>query len=437
MPTFVYTARTRSGQKIDGTVDATDRRGALARIEALGHVPVSVGERGGKPGVPAKAAPPPRKAPERKAPAKPEPAKKTAGAKGKAAGAKGRPPRMAGRDLLVFTTELSDLLASGMTLGNALNTLGNRRSGRASDEIIREVRDDIVRGSSLSDAMARHPNTFGNLYCSMIRAGEASGAIDEVLRRLVDHYERIQDTKEKVVMALVYPLIVLLMGVLTLIFSMVYVVPKFKVVFEQLGETLPLPTRMLIGGSEWLLKYGWAALIVIGVSIVLGRRALRTPRGRRVYDGLMLRTPLIRGVIASGVYSNFARTLSTLLANGVPVLGALAIVEKTVGNLVIGEEVRNARDRVTDGTSISGPLAAGNVFPPMLTDMLAIGEQTGDMPGALTHIARRYENELNRHIKIFTTALEPLLIVFVAVMVGFVAVSILMAVFSLTNGLNL
>lgn len=437
MPTFTYTARTRSGQKIEGTIDATDRRGALARIEALGQVPVAVTEPAGKAGAPAR-----RTAPStRKPAAKPVVAPKATLRKGvkvkEKTGRPGRPPRMAGRDLLVFTTELSDLLASGMTLGNALNTLGNRRTGRPSDVIIQQVRDEIVRGSSLSDAMARHPDTFGNLYCSMIRAGEASGAIDEVLRRLVDHYERVQDTKEKVVMALVYPLIVLLMGVLTLIFSMVYVVPKFKVVFEQLGETLPLPTRMLIGGSEWLVQYGWAALIVIAVLLVMGKRALRTPRGRRVYDGIMLRTPLIRGVIASGVYSNFARTLSTLLANGVPVLGALGIVEKTVGNLVIGEEVRNARDRVTDGTSISGPLAAGNVFPLMLTDMLAIGEQTGDMPGALNHIARRYENELNRHIKIFTTALEPLLIVFVAVMVGFVAVSILMAVFSLTNGLNL
>ncbi len=436
MATFAYTARTRDGQKVEGRIEASDRRGALGRIEALGQVPVSVSEVGGK--APAAA---PRAKPARKAAAKPvAPAKASRTgrkAPARAPGARSRPPRLNGRDLLVFTTELSDLLASGMTLGHALNTLGNRNSGRDSDEVIRTLRDDIVRGSSLSDALARHPDTFGNLYCSMIRAGEASGAIDEVLRRLVDHYERVQQTKEKVIMALVYPMIVLLMGVLTIIFSMVYVVPKFKVVFEQLGETLPLPTRMLIGGSEWLVQYGWAALIVVGVLVVLGRKALKTPSGRRTYDGLLLRTPLIRGVVASGVYSNFARTLSTLLANGVPVLGALGIVEHTVGNLVIGEEVHQARERVTDGTTISGPLAASAVFPPMLTDMLAIGEQTGDMPSALTHIARRYENELDRHIKIFTTALEPILIVFVAVMVGFVAISILMAVFSLTNGLNL
>jgi type IV pilus assembly protein PilC len=146
--------------------------------------------------------------------------------------------------------------------------------------------------------------------------------------------------------------------------------------------------------------------------------------------------PLVKGIVTSGILANLARTLGTLLANGVPVLQALGIVEKTVGNAVISRELRKARDRVTDGTTISGPLAAGKVFPPMMTDMLSIGEQTGDMTGALTHIARRYENELDRNVKIFTTALEPILIVMVAVLVGFVAISILMAVFNLTNGLN-
>ena len=164
--------------------------------------------------------------------------------------------------------------------------------------------------------------------------------------------------------------------------------------------------------------------------------AIQTERGRLAWDGFLLKIPLVRGILASGIYANFARTLGTLLANGVPVLQALGIVEKTVGNTVIGAEIHKARDRVTDGTSISGPLAAGKVLPEIMTDMLAVGEQTGDMPGALSHIARRYENELDRNVKIFTTALEPILIVVVAVMVGFVAISILMAVFNLTSGLN-
>jgi len=409
MATFAYTARTRDGDKIEDVVDAADRRAALAVIESRGQIAISMSE-------------------------------KTAGSAAGKQGIhftwRGKRERMGTRDVLTFTTELSDLLASGMTLGSALNSLARRRTGRTGDTIIADLRDSIVQGSSLSEALARHPKTFPNLYVNMIRAGEASGALDEILRRLVTHFERIQDTKEKVVMALVYPMIVMILGAATLVFSMLYVVPKFKTIFEQMGEALPLPTRILIGSSTWLARYGWVALIVIVIVIVLINRAIQTPRGRLSWDGFLLRIPLVRGILAASVYANFARTLGTLLANGVPVLQALSIVENTVGNAVIGAEIRKARDRVTDGTSISGPLAAGKVLPEIMTDMLAVGEQTGDMAGALEHIAHRYENELDRNVKIFTTALEPILIVLVAVMVGFVAISILMAVFNLTSGMN-
>lgn len=412
MPVFVYTARNRKGEKLEGSIEATDRRAAAALIEREGLIPVSVAERA------------------------------AAAEEAQADGKKRRftwqrgGDRMRMREVLVFTTELSDLLGSGMKLGNALNTLANRQSGRAGDKVIASLRDEIIRGANLSDALALHPKTFSNLYVSMIRAGEASGALGEVLERLVEHYERVQESKEKVVMALVYPVIVLVLGFATLIFAMVYVIPKFKVVFEQMDQALPLPTRILIGTSAWMLKYGWLALICLVVAAVFANRAVKTARGRHWWHGLHLRMPLIRGVIASGTFANLARTLGTLLKNGVPALQALAILEKTVGNVVIGEEIRRARGRVTDGTTISGPLAAGKVFPQIMTDMLAIGEQTGDMVGALSHIARRYENELNRNVKILTTALEPMLIVVVAVLVGFVAISILMAVFNLTSGMN-
>ncbi|MDP6522713.1 MAG: type II secretion system F family protein [Kiritimatiellia bacterium] len=408
MPVFDYKARSRKGERKEGSLEAPDRRAALRQMESQGLVPVSVVESG---------------------------ADKSA-SKGQRFSWRLGKERMGTRDVLTFTTELSDLLASGMTLGNALNCLANRKTGKANDKIIASVRDEIIRGSSLSDSMEQHTATFSGLYINMIRAGEASGALSEVLRRLVAHYERIQETKEKVVMALVYPAIVLSLGVLTLIFSMVVVVPKFSIIFEQMDQALPLPTQILIGSSQWLARYGVFLLIGIIIGFIMANRAVKTKQGRLWWHGFILKMPLIRGVVASGIYSNFARTLGTLLANGVPVLRALQIVEQTVGNVVIGRELSKARDRVTDGTTISGPLAAGKVLPVMMTDMLAIGEQTGDMTGALTHIARRYENELDRNVKIFTTALEPILIVFVAVMVGFVAVSILMAVFNLTNGLD-
>jgi type II secretory pathway component PulF len=412
VPVFTYIARSRAGEKVEGSVTAPDRHAALALVERQGLVPMVVKERS---------------------------------AEAVAAARRGRPwlvwrrdrgPRMGGRDVLLFTTELGDLLASGMKLGNALNTLSRRRTHRGEDLIITALRDDIIRGASLSDALGQFRETFSPLYISMVRAGEASGALPEVMQRLVKSLERLQEVKERVAMALVYPSIVLAAGFGTLIFSMTFVVPRFAMVFKDLGSTLPLPTRILIALSEFAVRYGWilAALAVVGVLAL--RKYLRTDAGRLAWHGLQLRIPLIRGIVMASSFAQFARTLSMLIANGVPVLDALAIVERTSQNAVIAREIRNARDRVTDGTTISGPLAAGKVFPPVLTDMMAIGEETGDMGGALTHVAVRYENELDRAVKVFTTVLEPALIVLMAVIVGFVAISILLAVFDLTSGLN-
>lgn len=414
MPIFIYVARSRSGEKVEGKVEAVDRRAALLQIERHGCVPITVDEKTVAAAV----------------------EKQTKIDWRSILRWRSRGEKMSARDMLIFTTELSDLLASGMKLGNALNTLSHRRTNMSYDKIIKALRDEILRGTSLSQAMAMFPETFPTLYISLIRAGEAAGNLSEIMQRIVRHYERLQDTKEKIVMALVYPGIVITVGIGVLIFSMVFVIPRFSMIFKDLGSTLPLPTRILIDISTLMIHYGWLILIVLVILIVFLRRYLRTEAGRAMWDGMNLKMPIIKDIVMAGAFSQFARTLGMLIGNGVPVLDALAIGEKTVQNSVIAAEIRNARDRVTDGTSISKPLAAGKVFPQMLTDMLAIGEETGDMGGALNHIARRYENNLDRNIKIFTTVLEPLLIVLMAVVVGFVAISILLAVFEVTNGLN-
>ncbi len=414
---FNYIAKDKTGQRVEGSIEANDRLTALRQVEKKGFIPVSI-------------------TPET-ATAKPKASASSSTAPAsKLSAFFNKTPQMKPREVLIFSTELSDLLASGMNLGQALSTLANRKTGSASDDIIRDLRDQILQGTTLSDSMSKHPKSFPSLYISMVKVGEASGALAEIMLRLVEHYERVQDLKEKVVMALVYPIIVLVMGFVTMIFSMVFVIPKFSAIFLEMGSTLPLPTRMLIGLSQGLLKYGWlaAGLCILGGFLL--NRYLNTPEGRQRWHRTQLKAPFIKGIVASSTYANFARTLSTLLSNGVPALQALTIVEKTVDNVVIAAEIRNARDRVTDGTTISGPLAAGKVFPPLMTDMLAIGEQTGDMASALKHIAHRYENELNRNVKLFTTALEPILIVVVALLVGFIAVSIVMAVFNITSGLG-
>ncbi len=430
MPVFSYMAKSRSGERTSGTVDAPDKRSALMQVERMGYVPISLRE--GAKAVPAAPQANKKKAPPPKRGGKPSPK-----AKQKAFTLhRNRAPRMNMREVLFFTRELSDLLASGMTLGNALNTLAQRETGKAQDIIIPELRDEIIQGASLSEGLAKRPDTFTNLYVSMVRAGEASGDLAGVLERLCRHYERVQEAREKVMMALSYPVIVIVVGVVTIIFVMIFVVPRFSQIFAELGSTLPLPTQILINFSSFLLNYWWGIAAVIVGAVVGIRTYLRTEEGIHRWHRAQLRLPVISGIVNANAFSQFARTLGALLNNGVPVLQALSIVENTVGNTIIADEIKNARGRVTDGATISAPLAAGKVFPAMLTDMLSVGEETGDMAGSLNHIANRYEYELDRSVKLLTTIIEPILILLIAVMVGFVAISMLLAVFDLTSGLS-
>jgi len=437
MPQFHYIAKTRAGERREGTLEAPDRRTLLTLLSRQGLVPISVTDAATQAlAVPEKKSRAARRA-ERKALTSSaggieKPRRKWFRLERRRQGR----ARMKLAELLLFTGELSDLLASGMTLGTALHSLALRKTGRAQDEIVTDLRDEIVQGSSLSTALARWPESFPTLYVSMVRAGEASGQLSAVLERLMKHYERLLEAREKVMMAMVYPIIVALIGFGAMIFIMTFVVPRFSAMFEELGGTLPLPTRMLIAISEGLLRYGWVLAIVLFFGIAALRRTFRTPAGREWKDRLLLRLPAVGAIVRANAFSNFAHTLGTLLANCVQVLLALSIVESTVGNSVIAKALREAKERVTDGSSISRPLAQDGVFPPLLTDMLAVGEESGDIAGALAHIGRRYDNELDRAVKLFTTILEPIMMLVIAAGVGFVAISMLMAVFDLTSGLN-
>ena len=340
-------------------------------------------------------------------------------------------------EVLLFTSELADLIEAGMTLGQALQALANQgEENSAQRYVCQDLCDRIVRGETFSDACAHHPKTFPPLYSNMIRAGEASGALVEVLRRLTDHYERYDNMRGKIKSAMSYPVIVLCFGVAAVIGALVWIIPKFKKVFDSMGASLPLPTRILIGMSEFLIHYGWTLAIAAVVFFVWFRKWKDTPAGRAKIDGWKLKTPLIKGIVAAGAYSSLAYTLKTLLSNGVNVLQALKISEETCNNAVIAEALATARRRVTDGTSISGPLASSGVFPRMMTDMLAVGEQAGDMVSSLEHIGKRYQKDMDRNITTFTNALEPILIVMIAGAVGFVAIAILMAVFQVSSSLG-
>ncbi|MBP1589172.1 MAG: type II secretion system F family protein, partial [Kiritimatiellae bacterium] len=347
-----------------------------------------------------------------------------------------RRPRLKPAAVLLVTSELADLLASGMTLGTALHALAQRKTNTPADVILPTIRDDIVGGMALSAALAKWPESFPPLYIAMVRVGEASGQLPAVLGRLVTHFERAQAVREKVRMALVYPSVVAIIGVLAIIFMMAFVIPQFTKMFAELGGTLPLATRMLIGMSDAVVHYGWAMAIGIVLLVVLVRRALATPAGRAWKDHMALRLPVAAKIVAASAFSNFAHTLETLLTNGVQMLPALGIVESTISNLHIAGAIRDARDRIADGSTLSRPLAQSGLFPRMLTDMLAVGEESGDMATALNHIGARYDTELDRAIKVFTTLLEPIMILGIALGVGFVAVAMLSAVFEMTSGLQ-
>jgi len=415
MPAFKYIARGADGKRVDGTLEAADRRAALQLLQQAGKTPLSLDQ------TTAKAA-------------KPSPGPE--GKRFRFETGFGKKTKMGARDMLLFSREMADLLSSGMTLGRGLHTLARRTGESGQAQIVRRLRDEVIQGSSLSEALRIYPETFPRLYVSMVRAGEASGALAEALEGLCKHYERVQEARSKVITAMIYPAIVLGIGLLSVTGLMIFIVPRFSPIFDELGGTLPLPTRMLIGISDGLIRYGGVIAILLTAGALLLRQWIKKPAGRLWWHTRQLRWPVIRRIIKASAFAHFARTLETLIRNGVPILKALSIAEETVGNDVIAAEIASARTRVTDGSSIAGPLAEGKVFPEMLTDMLSVGEETGDLPGALQHIARRYDTELDFSIKVMTTVLEPVLILGIAIIIGFVAISMLMAVFNLTSGLG-
>ncbi len=415
MANYSYVALDRSKAKQSGEIEAADKRAALVALRNRGLTPISVVEKG------ATSTKKNEKKPSSGGFFSLTPAPAT---------------RMKASEVLLFTSELADLLEAGMTLGVALNSLANQgdpNSGICA--VSADLRDRIMRGEAFSDAVKSHPKSFPPIYGNMIHAGESSGAMVEVLHRLTDHYERTQSMRSKIRGAMTYPCIVLGLGVVAVIFAMVKIIPKFTDLFKNMGQELPGATRLLMAMSNACTKHG---IFYLGGLIIVALLFLKWKNGpgRLKWDAFKLKMPLVRGLIASGTYASFAYTLQTLLQNGVNVLNALKISEETCGNAVIAAELRKARERVTDGTTISAPLAQSGVFPQLMTDMMALGEQTGNLPNALGHIAKRYEAELNRNIAAFTSALEPILIILVAAVVGFVAIAILSAVFSATSAMG-
>lgn len=413
MAHFKYIGRTKSGERIEGVIEASDQTGAVTQIKSLGQTPISIVETT-------------------------KTVKQGSESKKRFSFELGfqRKPKMKMQDLILFSRELSDLVASSMTIGRALHTLSAREDTSATGQIIETLRNEIIQGTSFSDALELYPETFSALYINLVRAGEASGNLPNALENICIHYERIREARGKVIAAMSYPIIVMIVGALAVIGLMITIVPKFATTFEEMGATLPRPTLILMSLSDFITQYGLILILFIILAVIFFKKWIKHDAGKKTWHKIILKIPIAGSIITANAYSHFSRTLGTLLQNGVSVLPALGIVQKTIDNVIISDEIGNARDRVTDGSSLSQPLAQGKIFPRLLIDMLAVGEETGDLEGSLKHITRRYDSELDRMIQTCTTVLEPLLIVFVAVIIGGIAVALLMPVLTLTDSLH-
>lgn len=426
MAQFSYKARRRTGELVQGVVDVADRSAALVQLERLGLLPVAIDAARGS--------------------EKTERVERAKAPKATASRTDVLPPTLREwfqrkkkpklQELATFTQQLANLLRSGMPLTVALNSMTHLATKGISSEVSKQLKQDVQEGKSLSDAMARQPVIFSDLYINMVRAGEQSGALVEVLQRLASHFERFAEVQAKFVSALIYPAVVVCVGIGIIAFFMTWMLPKFMSIFEGMKVSLPASTLFLVNTGNFFQAYWWAMGLVLVALVVLVKRFQATTGGRKAIDGWKLRAPIYGNVVRINLYGQFARTLGTLLQNGVPVLTALKITEQVIPNVIMKEAIARTREEVTDGKTIAQPLAKSKVFPQLMIDLLRIGEETGDVPGSLQNLADTYESELTIALRVLTNLIEPAMIIVMAIMVGFLLLSILSAMFAITSNIG-
>ena len=414
MAVFNYTARDASGGQTSGTINSSDRNVAVSELMSQGLTPISVSGEGGS------------------AQDSDRGSSENEEAQARQFGRRKKKPKL--QDLANFTRQLANLLKAGMPLTGALNSMKSMDSEGIPKSVCSSLLADVKEGRNLSASMGKFPDIFPDMYLNMVKAGESSGSLVEVLKRLADHYERFAELRQKVVSALVYPALVMGLGLVLIFVFMSYILPKFMGMFDDMqGVDLPLSTEILKQLSEFFAKWWWLILMLGGLFVFLLKSYLSTPGGRERFDRWVLEAPLISRIVRPNLFGQFSRTLGALLQNGVPVLTALKITESVVQNVVIQQAIAKTREGVTDGKTLAQPLARGGVFPKLLVDLVHIGEQTGDVPTALNNLAETYDNELTVNLRTVTTLIEPVLIVFIAGAVGFMLVGVLQAMFKITS----
>jgi type II secretory pathway component PulF len=340
------------------------------------------------------------------------------------------------QELATFTTQLANLLNSGMPLTVALNSMGHLQTKGIPVEVSRELKQEVTEGRGLSDAMLRQPRIFSDLYVNMVRAGESSGSLVPVLRRMATHFQQFAEVQAKFKSAMIYPAMVISMGVLLVTFFMMFMMPQFTEMFKGFNIPLPLPTRFLIASSAVFTTYWWLMLLVVIAMVILFKRFQSSKSGARKLDEWRMKAPIFGNVVKINLFGQFARTLGTLLQNGVPVLMALKITEQVMSNSLIKEAIAKTREAVTDGKTLAQPLAQSKLFPQLMIDLVRIGEETGDVPGSLNNIADTYENELQIALRVMSDLIGPVLIIVMAIIVGFLLLSIFLPLFKLISAIH-
>lgn len=336
------------------------------------------------------------------------------------------------KDIVIFTRQFATMIGAGLPLVQALEILSKQTENKAFANIIGEVKNDVEGGSTFADALKKHPRVFSDLYANMVAAGETGGILDTILIRLSSYIEKAQSLKRKVKGAMVYPSVVITVAIMVIVIIMVFVVPTFSKMFTQLGGELPAPTQFIIKLSNFLGGTGGLVILASVIAIVVFVVQFnRTEVGKKTIDTLVLRLPIVGILLRKVAVAKFTRTLGTLISSGVPILDGLNITAKTAGNKVIEKAVMEVRKGVSEGQTVAEPLSNSKVFPPMVTQMIAVGESTGALDSMLDKIADFYDDEVDIAVASLTSMIEPMLMVFLGGTVGFIVVAMYLPIFKL------
>lgn len=393
--TFVWSGKTRKGTVESGEIAAGSRDDVIAQLRLKSITPTAVTEKASKVGL----------------------------------GLKGR---VRDKDIVIFTRQFATMIDAGLPLIQGLEILSSQVENKTLAKVLSAVKTDVESGSTYADSLRKHPSIFSELYVNMVAAGESAGILDAILNRLAAYIEKAMKLKKKVTGAMIYPAVVTSIALLVIAVIMIFVVPTFSKMFLAFGGTLPLPTRIVISASNFVAGIG--GLIILGMitgAIVFIKQAIRTEKGKKIIDALLLKLPIFGSILNKVAVAKFTRTLGTLISSGVPILEGLEITAKTAGNKTIEQAVMDVRKAVAEGKTLVEPLSRAKVFPPMVTHMIAVGEATGALDAMLGKIADFYDDEVDAAVSNLTAMMEPMLMVFLGSSVGFIVVAMYLPIFKL------